>query len=293
MSVLLKPLKIGSVELKNRIIMAPLTRSRATGADGRTPNDLMLKYYVQRADAGLIITEATAVTPMGVGYDNTPGIWSEEQVEGWKKITDAIHDRGGKIFLQLWHVGRISHPYFLKGERPVAPSAIAAQGFVSLVRPQIAYEVPRALEKKEIAGVVEEFRKGADKVGMHLAPRGDSHSVGDSNLELTFSYVVQKLSDRKIAFICTRESLGADSLSPKLRKLFKGAFIANEKFTIESAEDIVSKGDADAVAFGKDFIATPDLVKRVEQKLPLNPVHPETFYAKGEVGYTDYPILTE
>jgi 2,4-dienoyl-CoA reductase-like NADH-dependent reductase (Old Yellow Enzyme family) len=353
MSVLLKPLKIGSIELKNRIIMAPLTRSRATGADGRTPNDLMKKYYEQRADAGMIFTEATSVTPMGVGYANTPGIWSAAHVEGWKAITEAVHAKGGKILLQLWHVGRVSHPIFLNGELPVAPSAIAPEGFVSIVRPQIPYVTPRALLLNEIPAVVEEFRQGAknamlagfdgveihgangylldqflqdksntrtdeyggsienrarfmlevtdavisvwgaDKVGMHLAPRCDGQSMGDSNPEKTFSYVAEELSKRNLAFICTREYVGPDSISPKLRKIFKGVFIANEKFTVQSAEAAVSNGDADAVAFGKDFISTPDLVKRIEQKMELNTVHPETFYAKGEVGYTDYPILTE
>lgn len=153
-------LTLGDLELPNRIIMSPLTRSRA--GTNRIPNDMMVEYYTQRAGAGLIISEATAVTPMGVGYADTPGIWSDEQVAGWKKITQAVHDAGGRIFLQLWHVGRISDPLFLDGALPVAPSAIKPAGHVSLVRPMKDYVTPRALETDEIADIVESFRKGAE-----------------------------------------------------------------------------------------------------------------------------------
>ncbi len=156
---LFDPIEIGSISLKNRIIMSPLTRARAGST--RVPNDLMREYYVQRSTAGLIITEATSVTPMGVGYADTPGIWSEEQVEGWKNIVDGVHQAGGKIFLQLWHVGRISDPMFLDGKTPVAPSAIQPKGHVSLVRPQKPYVTPRALELDEIAEVIEAFKQGA------------------------------------------------------------------------------------------------------------------------------------
>ena len=152
MPTLFDPLQIGDLTLSNRIIMAPLTRQRAE--EIRVPNALMAKYYAERATAGLIISEATSVTPQGVGYAETPGIWSQEQVEGWKLVTNAVHAAGGKIFLQLWHVGRISDPLFLNGELPVAPSAIAAKGHVSLVRPERPYVTPRALELDEIAGVV-------------------------------------------------------------------------------------------------------------------------------------------
>jgi len=161
MANLFEPLKIGDLTLNNRVIMAPLTRSRAVGGD-RVPNALMAEYYVQRASAGLILSEATAVTPQGVGYADTPGIWSDEQVAGWKVVTDAVHAAGGKMFLQLWHVGRISDPSFLNGEAPVAPSAIAAQGHVSLLRPLRPYPVPRALDLEEIPGIVAAYRKGAE-----------------------------------------------------------------------------------------------------------------------------------
>src|ERR1700712_4796883 len=159
MTTLFDPLKLGALTLRNRIVMAPLTRQRA-GVE-RVPNALMAKYYGDRAAAGLILSEATSVTPQGVGYADTPGIWSDEQVEGWKLVTKAVHDAGGLIFMQLWHVGRISDPLFLDGDLPVAPSAIAAQGHVSLVRPKREYVTPRALELDELPGIVAAYRNGA------------------------------------------------------------------------------------------------------------------------------------
>ncbi len=349
MSILFTPLTLGALTLPNRIIMAPLTRSRA-GAE-RIPNDLMANYYAQRADVGLILSEATSVTPMGVGYADTPGIWSQEQVEGWKKITHAVHQKGGRIFLQLWHVGRISHPLFLNGETPVAPSAIKPAGHVSLVRPITEYVTPRALETEEIPGIIEAYRLGAqnakdagfdgveihgangylldqflqdstntrtdryggsienrarlmlevtdavigvwgkDRVGMHLAPRGDSHDIGDSTKLETFTYVARELGKRGIAFIATREYLGEDSISPAMKEAFGGPLIANEKFTKETAETVLKDGKADAVAFGQLIIANPDLVKRFAANAPLNAPDYPTFYAGGEKGYTDYPTM--
>ncbi len=159
MPTLFDPIQVGDLELPNRIIMAPLTRCRAE--PGRVPGALMAEYYVQRASAGLIISEATAVTPMGVGYPDTPGIWSEAQVQGWKNVTSAVHAAGGRIFLQLWHVGRISDPCYLDGALPVAPSAVQPKGHVSLIRPKREYVTPRALETAEIAGIVEAYRQGA------------------------------------------------------------------------------------------------------------------------------------
>ncbi|WP_394778947.1 alkene reductase [Undibacterium sp.] len=160
MASLFDPITIGDLQLSNRIIMSPLTRCRAD--EGRVPNDLMAQYYAQRANAGLIISEATSVTAMGVGYPDTPGIWSDAQVEGWKKVTSAVHAAGGKIVMQLWHVGRISDPSLLNGELPVAPSAIPASGHVSLLRPKTEYVTPRALETSEIPGIIEAYRKGAE-----------------------------------------------------------------------------------------------------------------------------------
>lgn len=160
MTTLFDPLTLGELQLPNRIIMAPLTRCRADA--GRVPNALMAEYYVQRASAGLIISEATSVTPMGVGYPDTPGIWSNDQVRGWNNVTKAVHGADGRIVLQLWHVGRISHPSYLNGELPVAPSAIQPKGHVSLVRPLAEYPTPRALESEEIADIVDAYRVGAE-----------------------------------------------------------------------------------------------------------------------------------
>ncbi len=348
-SSLFEPLQVGALTLPNRFIMAPLTRSRAGAA--RLPNALMAEYYTQRASAGLILSEATSVAPMGVGYADTPGIWSEAQVAGWKLITDAVHAKGGRIFLQLWHVGRISDPFFLNGELPVAPSAIQPSGHVSLIRPEKPFVTPRALETGEIPGIVAAYRQGAenakkagfdgveihgangylldqflqdgtnqrtdnyggsienrarlmlevtdacinvwgaDRVGMHLAPRRDAHDMQDSNPAATFGYVAEQLGQRKIAFICAREHLGTDSLGPQIKKVFGGVYIANEGFTKDSAEQALKTGQADAVAFGKLFIANPDLPARFANNAPLNEPQPATFYAPGPHGYTDYPAL--
>jgi 2,4-dienoyl-CoA reductase-like NADH-dependent reductase (Old Yellow Enzyme family) len=349
MTSLFDPLKAGDLTLPNRIIMAPLTRSRA-GSE-RIPNLLMANYYAQRASAGLILSEATVVSPMGVGYADTPGVWSPEQIAGWQLTTKAVHQAGGRIFLQLWHVGRISDPTFLGGAQPVAPSAIAAQGNVSLLRPATPFVTPRALQAGEIPGIVAAYRQGAQnaqlagfdgvelhgangylldqflqdgsnlrddeyggpienrarlmlevadaaisvwgsgRVGVHLAPRADAHSMGDSNLSATFEYLASQLGARKIAFLCAREYFGSDHIGPKLKAAFGGVYIANEKFTFESATQALQAGDADAVAFGKLFIANPDLPKRFELGAALNEPRVPQFYAGGAEGYTDYPSL--
>lgn len=349
-SILLSPLQAGAFHLRNRIVMAPLTRCRA-GAE-RVPNALMAEYYRQRASAGLVLSEATSVDPMGVGYPDTPGIWSDEQVAGWKLVTDAVHAEGGTILLQLWHVGRISDPSYLGGQLPVAPSAIAPAGHPNLIRPIRPYVTPRALELDEIPGIIAAYRRGAenaqragfdgvevhgangylldqflqsrsnhrtddfggpvenrarlmlevvdeaisvwgaDRVGMHLAPRGDSQDMGDDNPPETFGYVARELGRRRIAFICAREYHDGTELGPRLKQEFGGVFIANERFTLESAEAAVEAGKADAVAWGKLFIANPDLPTRFATGSPLNEPQPETFYAAGESGYTDYPSST-
>jgi 2,4-dienoyl-CoA reductase-like NADH-dependent reductase (Old Yellow Enzyme family) len=331
--------------------MAPLTRCRA-GA-GRVPTELMAEYYVQRASAGLILTEATAVDPMGVGYPDTPGIWSDEQVAGWKKITTAVHAAGGRIVLQLWHVGRVSDPFYLNGALPVAPSAIAATGHVSLLRPQRPHVVPRALELAEIPRVVSAYRLGAvnalragfdgveihgangylldqflqdgtnrrtddyggsvenrarlalevtdaaisvwgaDRVGYHIAPRGGSHGIQDSNPAATFGYLATQLGQRKIAFLCARESLEGHRYGPALKQAFGGVYIANDNFTATTAEATIAAGDADAVAWGKLFIANPDLPRRLALGAALNVPVPATFYGGDARGYTDYPVLAD
>jgi 2,4-dienoyl-CoA reductase-like NADH-dependent reductase (Old Yellow Enzyme family) len=346
---LLDPIQLGDLHLPNRVFMAPLTRLRGT-AD-HIPTPIMADYYTQRATAGLIISEGTPIDPMGVGYANVPGLWSAEQTEAWKPITKAVHNAGGHIFSQIWHVGRISDPEFLNGQLPVAPSAIAASGTVSLLRPQRSFVTPRALEISEIKAVVEAFRRGAQnaqtagfdgvelhgangylldqflqdgsnhrtdeyggsienrarfmlecvdaaisvfgpgRVGMHLAPRGDSHGISDSNLAATFTYIVRELGKRRIAFIAAREHPGPDSLGPSLKQAFGGIFVANEAIDQSIGQQLLDEGKADAVAFGKLFIANPDLPERFARNAPLNRPNAATFYAPGPEGYTDYPAL--
>lgn len=337
----------GELKLSNRIVMAPLTRQRAD-RDTRIPTPIMAEYYRQRAKAGLILSEATIVDPMGAGYAATPGIYTDEQVEGWKPVTDAVHAEGGTIVMQLWHVGRISDPSLLGGATPVAPSAIRPAGHVSLLRPIRPYVTPRALESDEIPELIAAFRLGAEnaqkagfdgveihaangylidqflqdrtncrtdayggpienraklllevtdaaisiwgagRVGVHLAPRGDSHDMGDSNRLGTFSYVAHELGRRKIAFIFLREYIGEDSIAPNLKKAFSGPVIANEALTRQSAQSALDAAWADAAAFGKSFISNPDLVARLKTNAALAPWNSDTFYSPGETGYTDY-----
>jgi 2,4-dienoyl-CoA reductase-like NADH-dependent reductase (Old Yellow Enzyme family) len=351
MPTLFDPIRIGDLDLPNRIFMAPLTRLR--GTVDHVPTPIMVDYYRQRASAGLIITEGTPVDPMGVGYAQVPGIWSQQQVEAWKPITEAVHAEGGHIFMQIWHVGRISHPAFLDGRQPVGPSAIAAKGHVSLLRPLSDFPEPRALELSEIPGVVEAYRKGAEnakaagfdgvelhgangylldqflqsgsnhrtdayggsvenrarlmlectdaaisvfganRVGMHLAPRSDIHGISDANRPETFGYVAEQLGKRGIAFIMAREAQASDSLGPELKKKFGGIYVDNEAFTLESGQKVLADGTADAVAFGKLFISNPDLVERFRNGSELNPPESTTFYSHGPEGYIDYPTLED
>lgn len=342
-------MKMGAWELPNRIIMAPLTRCRAS--EGRVANAMMAEYYAQRASVGLIISEATSVTPLGVGYPNTPGIWSDAQVEGWQLATKAVHDAGGRIILQLWHVGRVSDPIYLDGRLPVAPSAIAPAGSVSLLRPKKAFVTPRALERDEIPSIVEAYRKGAenarragfdgveihgangylldqflqsstnqrsddyggslanrarlmlevvdacvdvwgaDRVGLHLAPRCDAHGMGDDDPASTFGYVAREVGERGIAFIFAREGKEEPRLGPMMKKEFGGAFIANQQLSQQDGEDLIQAGEADAISWGQLIIANPDLPARFATGADLNEPQPETFYGDGPVGYTDYPRL--
>ena len=349
MPSLLDPIEIGGLRLPNRVIMAPLTRLR--GTHDHIPTSVMIDYYRQRASAGLIISEGIPVSPQGVGYAQVPGIWSDEQVSQWKPVTDAVHEAGGRIFAQIWHVGRISDPYFLNGESPVAPSAIKAPGHVSLVRPEKAFETPRALDANEIPGIIGDYKRGAqnakaagfdgvelhgangylldqflqdgtnhrtdayggtlekrarlmlevtdavsevwgpERVGMHLAPRSDTHGISDSNGAETFGYVARELGKRKIAFLLSREYEGPGWLGPQLKQQFGGVYIANEKFTKASADAAIARGDCDAVAFGKLSIANPDLVERFADDAELNTPDPQTFYTHEPQGYVDYPAL--
>ena len=349
---LFTPLQAGDFLLPNRIVMAPLTRCRASA--GRVPNRMMADYYAQRAEYGLILSEATSICPMGVGYPDTPGIWSDEQIDGWREITTAVHQRGGIILLQLWHVGRISDPHYLDGATPVSASAVRPDGHVSLMRPLKPFVTPRALETEEIPAVVESYRIAAEnarlagfdgielhgangylidqflqartnhrqdayggpienrsrflleitdavltvwpagRIGVHLAPRGDAHDMGDEDPGSLFLHVARELGKRQLAFLCLRESHDPAQnppLGPAMKREFGGVLIANEGFTADSARLAIERGHADAVAFGKAAIANPDLPARIRAGAAWNEPNPETFYGSGPAGYLDYPTL--
>ncbi|OZI67434.1 alkene reductase [Bordetella genomosp. 11] len=351
MTTLFDPLSIGDLHLPNRIVMAPLTRLRAP--DG-VPNALMAQYYEQRASAGLIITEGTPVRDDGVGYPNVPGIWSEAQTQGWKQITEAVHRAGGRIAAQLWHVGRVSHPLLLQGRQPVAPSAIAPQGHVSLLRPKQPYVEPRELALDEIPGIIDAFRQAArnakaagfdgvtihgangylldqflqdgsnrrtdayggsvenrarlmrevvdavlevwdpKRVGLHLAPRSPSYSVTESDPARTFGHVARAMGERGLGFLFIRETAGEGALFAMMKREFGGVCIANDGYDAESAAAVVARGEADAVSFGKAYIANPDLVQRLRLGAPLNALNTDTIYdleTCGPGGYIDYPVL--
>jgi N-ethylmaleimide reductase len=356
---LFTPAQIGPYSLSHRVVMAPLTRMRS--GPGNIPGDLMVEYYRQRASkGGLIISEATPVSIRGYGYAGAPGIYSDSQIAGWKRVTDAVHAKGGRIMLQLWHVGRQSHADLQpNGEAPLAPSAIRAEGHAYTPHGEAEFSMPRALELHEIPPIIEEFRAGAeralragfdgveihgangylpdqflqdgsnkrtdayggpvqnrarfmlevtdatisvwgpDRVGVRLAPSGTYGSMSDSNPSVTFGYVTEQLDRRGIAYLHIIESrikgieLIAEGKEPlaaqHLRPKFSRTLIAAGGFSRESATAIIEAGDADLVAFGRYFIANPDLPERFRRGLPLNPYDRATFYGGDARGYTDYP----
>ena len=355
-SKLFEPYKLGPITLPNRLVMAPLTRNRAV--EGQVPGPLAADYYAQRASAGLLITEASQVSQQGQGYQDTPGIYSKEQVAGWRKITDRVHARGGRIFIQLWHVGRISHTSLQPhGGKPVAPSAIRAKvkTFVGGVFTETSE--PRALELSEIAGIIDSFKRGAanavaagfdgveihgangylldqfakdgankrtdayggsienrarlmvevakavssevgaQRTGIRIAPVTPANDISDSNPQPLFDHIVDRLNALKLVYIHVVEGAtgGARDVAPfdyaSLRQRFDGAYIANNGYDFELAESVLSANQADLIAFGKPFIANPDLVERLKRGAPLNVPDKATFYGGGAKGYTDYPTL--
>src|ERR1700742_1407624 len=353
---LFEPYQFGKITLRNRIVMAPLTRNRASA--GNIPSGLAVEYYAQRASAGLIISEATQISPEGQGYEATPGIHSPEQIAGWKKVTDAVHARGGRIVLQLWHVGRVSHirrqP---NGQPPVAPSAIRAKTKTFVGGEFLEVSEPRALAREELLGIVASYRQaarnaieagfdgvevhaangylldqflrdssnkrtddyggslenrarllleatraivdeiGAERTGIRISPVTPANDVSDSNPQALFNYVVEKLNDIGLLFIHVIEGAtgGARDFLPfdyaALRQRFSGTYIANNGYTLELAQEAVASGRADLIAFGKLFIANPDLVERLRAKAELNDPDKATFYGGTAKGYTDYPAL--
>lgn len=362
---LLSSLRVGDVELPNRVLMAPLTRSRA-GQPGDVPTAMNAEYYAQRASAGLIVSEATQVSRQGQGYALTPGIHSDEQEAGWRLVTDAVHARGGRIAAQLWHVGRISHPLVRPdGAPPVAPSAIVAKGATCFViQPDgtpanLQAAMPRALETDELPGVVEEFAQaarradragfdmvevhaangyllqqflatnsntrtdryggsienrarlalevvdavvaalGAGRVGVRMSPHFTGHDIADREPEESALYLARELGRRGIAYLHIAEPDWAggpklsDGFRRALREAFDGVLVFCGGYTADSAEALIAAGIADAIAFGRPFIANPDLVERFRSGAPLNTPDRSTFYGGGEHGYTDYPTLSQ
>ena len=355
----LSPVKLGPYELPNRLAMAPLTRCRAS-SDG-IPNELMMEYYRQRASAGLIISEATPVSPQGKGYPYTPGIYNDAQIQGWQAITSAVHEKGGRIFLQLWHVGRISHPSLQpEGALPVAPSALKPAGQASTEQGPQDFVTPRALELAEISGIVEQFRHGADcalqagfdgveihgangylldqflrdgtnrrtdayggsianrarllfevieavtsvwgsdKVGLRLSPLQPFNDIRDSDPRATFSYVTEQLNRFNLAYLHITEmgKDAPDAAGPsfnleELRGLYHGTYMLNAGYTAETAAAGIAENRADLIAFGKLFIANPDLPTRFAKNAPLNEPDFDTFYQGGAHGYIDYPFLAD
>jgi N-ethylmaleimide reductase len=358
---LFKPVQIGAVSLKHRVVMAPLTRSRSV-QPGDVPGDLMKEYYGQRAsDGGLIISEATTIALSGRGWYGAPGLYSDEQVAGWRSIVEAVHAKGGKMFSQLWHTGRASHVSTTGGLTPVSASDGTFEGgVVSTPTGWLPPSVARALETSEIAGVVADYRKaaerakaagfdgvelhgangylidqflqdssnhrtdqyggsipnrarlllevmdaltsvwGGDRTAVRLAPGGTFNAMGDSNSDALFDYVTNELNRYGLAYLhiveprvkgntVIKEGQGAIA-AERLRKIFSGKIIAAGGFEPQSAEAVVESGAADLVAFGRLFVANPDLPRRIREHLPLNPYDRKTFYTFDALGYTDYPF---
>lgn len=353
MATLFQSLTIGNLELKNRIIMSPMTRSRANEA-GVQP-DYAADYYRQRATAGLIVTEATNVSPMAKGYVNTPGIYTAQQIEGWKKVADAVHSKDGKIFLQIFHTGRIALPDFLPDHaQPVAPSPVKAKGKNFTLEGMKDFVEPRELTIEEIKQTVEDFaaaasnaieagfdgvelhgangylvhqflgtntnsrtdeyggsdqnrarfpfevvdaisgRIGAGRLGVKLSPSVPFNDMEDANAEEFYPFIVRELSSSNLAYL----HIGFEETPSTridwhgtLRPIYKGIYFANGGFTRESGEKLLAENSADAIVYGKSFLANPDLPERFENDAELNTPDQSTFYTPGEKGYTDYPRL--
>lgn len=354
---LLNSYNLKGLKLKNRAVMAPLTRARATD---NVPNDLMVEYYSQRAQAGLIISEGTAPSPNGLGYARIPGIYTDQQVESWKKITDAIHGEGGKIFLQIMHTGRVSHKDNMEdGAEILAPSAIALEGqmYTDQNGPQ-TYPVPREMTKEEIGQAQDEFVQaalnaikagfdgveihsangyladqflntatnkrtdefggnkekrsrftletvekvtnaiGSEKVGVRLSPYSafNGTEIFDG-IDDQFLYLTEQLNRYELVYLhlVDNSALGSPDVSKsiftKIREKYEGTLIMNGGYTREEAEKSIADNKTDLVAFGRSFIANPDLIYRFENDLALNEPDSDTFYTPGEKGYTDYPFF--
>jgi N-ethylmaleimide reductase len=360
---LLQPYRLGSLDLRNRIVMAPMTRSRAEN-HGLVPPPYAADYYAQRASAGLLVTEGTYISPRAVGYVNVPGIWSDPQVDAWSQVTSAVHDADGRIFMQLWHVGAMSHPDLLDGLPPLAPSAINPMDKVFTSAGLAATQQPNEMSVDEIRGVVAEFRHAAaqairagfdgvelhgangylfhqffarsmntrtdayggsvrnrarflfevleevarevdlERVGVRLNPvlHGSSGILVDGETMELFEHIATRLASMRIAYLHLMEPFNTleglplppmTSVAAHFRKLYPGTIISATDHTRESGNRFVAEGTADLVAFGRAFIANPDLVQRFRTGADLNVPDRATFYTGGPLGYVDYPRMTE
>ena len=353
MTKLFETLQVGDLTLKNRIVMAPMTRSRANDSDGTQPK-YVAEYYAQRASGGLLITEATNISPMAKGYVRTPGIYSEKQVDSWRPVTAAVHERGGTIFMQIFHTGRIALPDFLPGEvRPVAPSAVKAPGqnYTDHAGPKDFVD-PREMTREEIKQTVADFANaarnaiaagfdgveihgangyliqqflstnvnqrhdeyggsienrsrflfevvdavieaiGRKRTGLRLSPGSEAGDIRESDAEALYDFVVRKLNSKCLAYLHIGTSDQSRNWHSMLRPVYEGIYFAGTGFTRDSGEELLAAGGADAIIYGRPFLANPDLPERFKIGAPLNEQDRSTFYTPGEKGYTDYPALS-
>ena len=358
MSTLFDPVQVGDMALANRIVMAPLTRNRAI--EGNKPGPLTVEYYRQRATAGLIIAEASPISPLAQGYLDTPGIWSAEQVAAWREVTSAVHGEGGKIVLQLWHVGRISHSSLLPdGAAPVSSTDRVANASTFTREGFIPVSKPRALRDDEIPALIEDYRRaarnaidagfdgveihaantylieqflrdsvndrsgpyggsianrarlllevvaaiageiGAGRTGIRLSPMTTFTAPLDSDPQALYGYVVEQLAPFGLAYLHVIEGETGGTRTPEgkpfdyeaLHRACKGAWMVNNGYSRDLALQTVADGKADLVAFGRSFISTPDLVRRLREGAALNELRADKLYGGGAEGYTDYPTL--
>jgi N-ethylmaleimide reductase len=355
MPSLLDPILFGDLSLPNRILMAPLTRARATQAHVPTP--IMADYYAQRASAGLIISEAIGISQEGSGWPFAPGIWSQEQVATWRQVTDAVHAAGGRIAAQLWHMGRLVHPSFFGGAAPVSSSATTAPGRTYTHEGKHSYAQARALDLGEMPRLLDDYARAADnaleagfdgvqlhaangylidqflrdsanlrkdayggpvehrirllrevterlvgqvgrgRVGVRLSPNGESQGVNDADPYALFSAAAAALSELDVAFLELREpgfdgTLGKAEVAPvapTIRKAFAGPLVLNSDYDAAKGQIALDTGKADAITFGRTFLANPDLPRRISEGLPLNLDVSATWYSQGPEGYIDYP----
>ncbi|VWX50218.1 alkene reductase [Novosphingobium sp. 9U] len=364
LAALFEPVTLGALELPNRVIMAPLTRARAT--EGNVPTAMMGEYYAQRADCGLIVSEATAVDPLGMGWYRVPGIWTDEMVDAWRAVTSAVHARGGRMVLQLWHMGRLVLPDYIGGEQPIGPSAIAGEGETfaprphgddSLFLPMKRYVVPRPMEQADIDRVIAAFGKGArnaaaagfdgvevhgangyiidqflqsktnqrsdayggpvenrvrllrevlgavsaemepGRIGLRISPTSERKGMGDSDPGALARAVGAVAREFGLAYIHLIEPIASGFMEKPerpvlddLRAAFGGKVIQNGSFDAATAAQFITQGKADAISFGRPYIANPDLVTRFRSGAPIALANFDYAYVGEETGYTDYPV---